>query len=44
MGDDYEGFARDEAQQLGKTLDDIRNWQPPAKKKGKRKKKAKKSE
>jgi len=44
MGDYYESFATDEAQQLGKTLDDIRNWQPPEKKKGKRKKKTKKSE
>ena len=30
MGDYYLSFVTDEAQQLGKTLDDIRNWQPPA--------------
>ncbi|MEO0769831.1 MAG: SAM-dependent methyltransferase, partial [Cyanobacteria bacterium J06649_4] len=42
MGDYYESFARDEAQQLGKTLDDIRAWQPPAKAKKARKTRSKK--
>ncbi|MEO1388080.1 MAG: hypothetical protein AAFV85_11980 [Cyanobacteria bacterium J06634_6] len=43
MDDYYESFSRDEAQQLGGTLDDIRIWQPPEKKKSARNKKAKKS-
>jgi hypothetical protein len=32
MGDYYEGFVQDEARQMGRTIDDIRGWQPPAKK------------
>ncbi|MGB7249486.1 MAG: hypothetical protein WBC73_11150, partial [Phormidesmis sp.] len=41
MGDYYLSFVTDEAQQLGKTLDDIRNWQPPAKPKKTKKSKRK---
>ena len=40
MGDYFEGFINDEARQMGKTLDDIRAWEPP--KRTGRKKKAKK--
>ncbi|MEO0825170.1 MAG: BREX-2 system adenine-specific DNA-methyltransferase PglX [Cyanobacteria bacterium J06635_1] len=38
MGEFYEGFIQDEARQMGKTLDDIRAWEP-SKIKGKRKRK-----
>ncbi|HQU43325.1 MAG TPA: BREX-2 system adenine-specific DNA-methyltransferase PglX [Pirellulales bacterium] len=30
MGDYFEGFVQEEARQLGKTLDEIKAWQPPA--------------
>ncbi len=32
LGDYFEGFLQDEARQMGRTMDDVRNWQPPAKK------------
>ena len=32
MGDYYEGFVQDEARQLGRTIEEVRAWQPPAKK------------
>ena len=40
MGDYFEGFINEEARQLGKTLQEIREWTPPAKTaaRGKRKK------
>jgi hypothetical protein len=34
LGDYYEGFVQDEARQLGRTIDEIRNWQPPKRKRG----------
>ena len=42
MGDYFEGFVQEEARGLGKTLDEIRAWQPPETKRrrGRRKKKA----
>jgi hypothetical protein len=30
MGDYYEGFVQDEAREMGKTVDEVRAWQPPA--------------
>jgi hypothetical protein len=36
MGDYFEGFIMEEARQMGKTLDQIKAWEPP-KKKGRRK-------
>ena len=30
MGDYFEGFVQEEARQLGKTLDEVKAWQPPA--------------
>ena len=30
-GDWYEGFVQDEARDLGRTVDQVRSWQPPAK-------------
>jgi hypothetical protein len=30
MGDYFEGFVQEEARQMGKTLDEIKAWQPPA--------------
>ena len=38
MGDYFEGFIQDEAHQMNKTVEEVRNWQPP-KKKGRRKRK-----
>jgi hypothetical protein len=32
MGDYFEGFVQDEARQVGCTIEDIRGWQPPARK------------
>ena len=32
MGDYYEGFVQDEARQLGRTIEEVRAWQPPARK------------
>ena len=29
MGDYFEGFIQEEARQMGKTLDQIRTWEPP---------------
>jgi N-6 DNA Methylase len=29
MGDYFEGFVQDEARQLGRTIEDVRAWQPP---------------
>jgi hypothetical protein len=31
MGDYYEGFVQDEARQMGRTIDEVRAWQPSAK-------------
>ena len=31
MGDYFEGFVQDEARQMGKTVEQVRAWQPPAK-------------
>jgi N-6 DNA Methylase len=30
MGDYYEGFVQDEARQMGRTIEEVRAWQPPA--------------
>ena len=30
MGDYFEGFVNEEARQLGKTIQEIREWTPPA--------------
>jgi len=30
MGDYFEGFINEEARQLGKTIQEIREWVPPA--------------
>ncbi len=32
MGDYYEGFVQDEARQMGRTIEEVRAWQPPARK------------
>jgi hypothetical protein len=32
MGDYFEGFVQDEARQMGRTIAELRAWQPPAKK------------
>jgi hypothetical protein len=32
MGDYFEGFVQDEARQMGRTIEELRAWQPPAKK------------
>jgi len=32
MGDYYEGFVQDEARLMGRTIEEVRAWQPPAKK------------
>jgi hypothetical protein len=32
MGDYFEGFVQDEARQMGRTIEEVRAWQPPAKK------------
>ena len=32
MGDSYEGFVQDEARQMGRTIEEVRAWQPPARK------------
>jgi hypothetical protein len=31
MGDYFEGFIQEEARQMGKTIEEIKNWQPPLK-------------
>ncbi len=36
MGDYYEGFVQDEARQMGRTIEEIRAWQPPARKASRR--------
>ena len=41
MGDYFEGFINEEARQLGKTLQEIKDWVPPAKAPGRRSRKAK---
>jgi hypothetical protein len=38
MGDYFEGFMQEEARQMGKTLDQIRAWEPPKKTERRRKK------
>ena len=38
MGDYFEGFINEEARQMGKTVDEIKAWEPP-KKANRRKKK-----
>ena len=38
MGDYFEGFIQDEARQMNKTVEEVRNWQPPKKKGGRKKK------
>jgi hypothetical protein len=30
MGDYYKGFEQDKARRMGKTVDEIRSWQAPA--------------
>ena len=30
MGDYFEGFVQDEARQMGRTIEEVRAWQPPA--------------
>lgn len=42
MGDYFEGFVNEEARNHGKTLDEIRAWDPPAKKRGRKGAKKKK--
>lgn len=42
LGDYFANFVEDEARTLGKTVDDIKAWQPPAKK-SQKKKRTKKS-
>jgi hypothetical protein len=32
LGDYFEGFVQDEARQMGRTIEEVRAWQPPAKK------------
>ena len=34
MGDYFEGFIQDEARQMNKTVEEVRNWQPPKRKRG----------
>jgi hypothetical protein len=34
MGDFYQGFAQAEVRQLGRTMEEVRSWQPPVKKSG----------
>jgi hypothetical protein len=36
MGDYYEGFVQDEARQMGRTIEEVKAWQPPAKKTGRK--------
>jgi hypothetical protein len=36
MGDYFKGFVEEEARALGLTTDDLRNWQPPARSRAKR--------
>ena len=31
MGDYFEGFIQEESRQMGKTLDQIKAWEPPKK-------------
>ena len=40
MGDYFEGFVQEEARNLGLTLDEIKEWQPPERAKGRGRKKA----
>ncbi len=40
MGDYFEGFINEEARQLGKTLQEIKDWVPPAKAPARRSRKA----
>lgn len=42
MGDYYEGFVQDEARQMGRTVEQVRAWQPPAA--GRRQRRAARSE
>ena len=42
LGDYFENFIEDEARNLGMTLDDVRNWEPPKKVKRAKKKATKK--
>jgi len=39
MGDYFEGFITEEARKLGKTVEEIKAWQPPKKTRGRRRKK-----
>ena len=38
MGDYFEGFVNEEARQLGKTIPEIKAWEPPKKAGGRKKK------
>jgi hypothetical protein len=38
LGDFYESFLDDEARALGLTMQDLRDWRPPAQTKGRKKK------
>ena len=38
MGDYFEGFIQDEARQMNKTVEEVRNWQPPKKRSGRKRK------
>ena len=29
MGDYFEGFIQEESRQMGKTIEEVRSWQPP---------------
>ena len=37
MGDYFEGFVNEEARQLGKTVPEIKAWEPPQKAGGRKK-------
>jgi len=36
MGDYFEGFVQDEARQMGKTVEEIKAWQPPQRSRSRR--------
>ena len=44
MGDYFEGFIQEEARQMGKTVEEIKNWEPPKKLKKPNKKKTQQRE
>jgi hypothetical protein len=36
MGDYFEGFVQDEARQMGRTIEAVRDWRPPGRVAGRR--------